>query len=78
MSEDSNYIYCKRSVDMNPKTCTATISGKTRTINSFGSDLKRLTMLSLQSTKNKIVVKAQPSLLSSDGTSFQVAWNKSV
>ena len=50
-------------------TCFATISGTTGAIGSFGSSVQQITMVS-----NSGTVKAQPSSLSSDGTSFSVSW----
>jgi len=50
-------------------TCYATISGTTGAIGSFGASVQQITMVT-----NSGVVKAQPSPLSSDGTSFSVTW----
>jgi hypothetical protein len=50
-------------------TCYATISGTTGAIGSFGASVQQITMVT-----NSGVVKAQPSSLSSDGTSFSVTW----
>lgn len=47
----------------------ATINGVTGTIGSFGSSVQTITMVS-----NSGATKAQPSSLSSDGTSFSVKW----
>ena len=47
----------------------ATVSGVTGTIGSFGSAVQEITMVS-----NSGSVEAQPSAVSSDGTSFTVAW----
>lgn len=50
-------------------TCYATISGISGTINSFGTAVQQITMVT-----SKGVTKASPSLLSVDGTSFQDTW----
>ena len=52
-------------------TCYATVSGVTGAIGSFGSSVQQITMV-----KNSriLTVKAQPSALSTDGTSFSVRW----
>jgi hypothetical protein len=51
--------------------CGATIGGVTGSVGSFGSAVQTITMVS-QSNQN--VVKASPSALTSDGTSFSVSW----
>jgi len=53
-------------------TCYATISGTTAAIGAFGSSTQQITMVSGSGS-----VKAQPSALSSDGTSFSVTWQSS-
>ncbi len=53
-------------------TCFATVNGVTGAIGSFGSNVQSITMVT-----NSGVVKAQPSSLSSDGTSFSVTWKSS-
>lgn len=53
-------------------TCTATISGTTGAIGSFGSSVQSVTMVTGSGG-----VKALPSALSSDGTSFSVTWDAS-
>jgi hypothetical protein len=53
-------------------TCYATISGTSGTIGSFGSSVQQITMVTSGGT-----VKALPSSLSSDGTSFTVTWKHS-
>lgn len=50
-------------------TCDATINGVTGAVGSFGSSLQQITMVT-----NSGAVKASPSNLSSDGTSFTVTW----
>ncbi len=50
-------------------TCFATINGKTDDINSFGSAVNYITMVN-----NNGQIKAQPGVLSNDGTSFQTIW----
>jgi hypothetical protein len=50
-------------------TCYATLNGVTGTIGSFGSAVQQITMVSRRGA-----VKAQPSALSTDGTSFSVTW----
>ena len=50
-------------------TCYATISGTTGPIGSFGSSVQSISMVS-----GSGAIKAQPSSLSSDGTSFSVTW----
>lgn len=50
-------------------TCTATIGGITGAIGSFGSNAQSITMVTSQGA-----VKATPSSLSTDGTSFSVTW----
>lgn len=52
-------------------TCYATIGGVTGPIGSFGSSVQKITMVSQSSTTT---LKAQPSALSSDGTSFTITW----
>lgn len=52
-------------------TCYATVSGVTRPIGSFGSSVQTITMVSQSSSTT---IKAQPSALSSDGTSFSITW----
>ena len=49
-------------------TCKATISGQTKTIGAF-SAINKIVMINYSSQ-----VKAQPSTLSTDGSSFQVQW----
>jgi Peptidase A4 family len=51
--------------------CAATIGGVTGPIGSFGSAVQQITMVS---QSNPSVVKAQPSALSNDGTSFTATW----
>jgi hypothetical protein len=53
-------------------TCTATISGVTGNIQSFGTAVQQITMVT-----NRGTVKAYPSILSTDGTSFTVTWQHS-
>lgn len=53
-------------------TCYATIGGTTGAIGAFGSAIQQITMVS-----NSGATKAQPSALSSDGTSFSVTWQSS-
>ncbi len=50
-------------------TCFATISGKSGPVGSFGSNVQEITMVTSSGA-----VKASPSALSSDGTSFSVQW----
>ncbi len=50
-------------------TCYATIGGTTAAIGAFGSSIQQITMVSSSGS-----IKAQPSALSSDGTSFSVTW----
>ena len=50
-------------------TCYATISGVSGQINSFGSAVQQITMVT-----NSGVTKASPMALSTDGTSFQDTW----
>jgi hypothetical protein len=50
-------------------TCNATVCGLTGSIGSFGSAVQEITMVS-----NRGTVKALPSALSSDGTSFSITW----
>src|SRR3989449_6264263 len=52
--------------------CTATISGTTGTIGSFGAAVQQITMVTSSGT-----VKAQPSALSGSGDSFSVTWKSS-
>ena len=52
-----------------PTTCVTTINGSTGTIGGFGSAVQQVTMVS-----NAGTVKAQPSSLSSDGSSFSDTW----
>ena len=51
--------------------CDATINGVAGSIGSFGTAVQQITMVS-QSNHN--TVKAQPSALSTDGTSFMATW----
>jgi Peptidase A4 family len=51
--------------------CAAQINGVTGSIGSFGSAVQQITMVS---QSNPTVVKASPSALSNDGTSFTAAW----
>ena len=51
-------------------TCYATVGGVTGPIGSFGSSVQTITMVSQSSA-----TKAQPSGLSSDGTSFTITWH---
>lgn len=53
-------------------TCYATIGGTTAAIGAFGSSIQQITMVSSSGA-----IKAQPSALSSDGTSFSVTWRSS-
>jgi hypothetical protein len=55
-------------------TCYATVGGVTNTIGSFGSSVQVITMVS---SSRGHAVKASPSNLSTDGTSFSVAWKSS-
>ncbi len=50
-------------------TCYATINGVTGSFGSFGSNVQQITMVAYDGS-----VKAQPSALSTDGTSFSVTW----
>ncbi len=50
-------------------TCFATISGNSASIGSFGSNVQKITMVTSSGA-----VKASPSTLSSDGSSFSVQW----
>lgn len=52
-------------------TDTATISGTTKVISKFGSMVDSIAMVDQNSAST---IKAQPSALSTDGTSFSVAW----
>ena len=54
-------------------TCYATVSGSTKALGSFGSSVQELTMV----TSSGKTVKAQPSSVSKDGTSFSVVWKNS-
>jgi len=51
------------------RTCYATIGGTTAAIGAFGSSVQQITMVSSVGA-----IKAQPSALSADGTSFSVTW----
>jgi hypothetical protein len=51
---------------------TATVSGTTGTIGSFGASVQQITMVTSSGA-----VKAQPSALSSSGDSFSVTWKSS-
>ncbi len=51
--------------------CAATIGGLTGAIGSFGSAVQKITMVS---QSNPSVVKAAPSALTTDGTSFTAQW----
>jgi len=53
-------------------TCYATVNGVEGQLSSFGSAVYEVTMIT-----NSLTVKAQPSLLSTDGTSFAVTWRHS-
>jgi hypothetical protein len=53
-------------------TCYATISGVTGSFGSFGSSVQEITMVD-----NRLAVLAQPSPLSTDGSSFTVTWYRS-
>jgi hypothetical protein len=53
-------------------TCYATIGGTSGAIGSFGSSVQQITMVTSGGT-----VKALPSALTSDGTSFTVTWKHS-
>jgi hypothetical protein len=53
-------------------TCSATVSGITGSIGSFGSAVQTITMVT-----NTGTVKALPSSLSTDGADFTVAWQHS-
>jgi hypothetical protein len=55
-------------------TCYATLSGTTNPVRSFGSSVQEITMVS---SSRGHAVKASPSNLSTDGTSFSVAWESS-
>lgn len=55
-----------------PSTCYATIGGVTAAIGSFGSNVQSITMVTSAGA-----VKASPSALSPDGTSFSVSWRSS-
>ncbi len=50
-------------------TCTATIGGVNGAVGSFGASVQSITMITSAGS-----VKASPSSLSSDGTSFSVTW----
>lgn len=50
----------------------ATVSGSTGPISSFGSSIQEITMVSSSGS-----TQAQPSAITSDGTSFSVAWGSS-
>ena len=50
-------------------TCTATVGGQTGPISQFGAGVQQITMVTSAGA-----VKAQPSTLSTNGTSFQVTW----
>ncbi len=50
-------------------TCTATVGGVSGAIGSFGANVQSITMVTSSNA-----VKAQPSALSTDGTSFSVTW----
>ncbi len=52
-------------------TCDLTMNGVTGSIGSFGSSVQEITMVSQSSISQ---VKAQPSPLTTDGTSFTVQW----
>jgi len=54
-----------------PKTGTATVSGKTGAISTFGANVQQSVMVSESSAST---IKAQPSALSADGSSFSVKW----
>ncbi len=54
-----------------PVNCVATIGGVTGSIGSFGSAVQQITMIGQSSLHP---VKASPSALSSDGTSFTITW----
>jgi hypothetical protein len=54
-------------------TCYATVAGATKAVGLFGSSVQEITMV----TSSGKAVKAQPSSLSTDGTSFSVAWDSS-
>jgi len=53
-------------------TCYATVGGVTGPIGSFGLSVQKITMVSQSSSTT---IKAAPSDLSSDGTSFTIAWS---
>jgi len=53
-------------------TCAATLGGQTGPIGQFGAGVQQITMVTSSGT-----VKAQPSNLSTDGTSFQDQWYSS-
>ncbi len=53
-------------------TCYATVSGATGSIGSFGASVQQIIMVT-----RSLVVKAQPSALTVDGTSFYVIWKHS-
>jgi hypothetical protein len=53
-------------------TCYATVNGNSGSIGAFGSSVQQVTMVT-----NRGIVKASPSSLSSDGTSFTVTWHHS-
>lgn len=50
-------------------TCTATVGGVSGAVGSFGSGVQSITMVTSSNA-----IKASPSALSSDGTSFSVTW----
>ncbi|HXZ98545.1 MAG TPA: G1 family glutamic endopeptidase [Candidatus Acidoferrum sp.] len=54
-------------------TCYATVAGATKALGSFSSSVQELTMV----TSSGKTVKAQPSSVSKDGTSFSVVWKSS-
>lgn len=53
-------------------TCFATVNGVSGSIGSFGSAVQTITMVG--ATRHSTYLKAQPSTLSTDGTSFSVTW----
>jgi len=66
---DFGTVYLGSDNTGNSATCYATVNGVTGPIGSFGASVQPITM-----TTHLGVVKAQPSALSVDGTSFSVQW----
>ncbi len=51
--------------------CALTLGGHTEVLGNFGNSVQRISMVS---QSNSAVVKAQPSPVSADGSSFTVQW----